>query len=393
MNLSTQQFTSALSQTGEGGFRRAAAILAAGLLCAIPARAEFLAAADFSHLAYMESQGVVYADNGRVQDALVIVRNHGLGCVRLRLFTSSPQQAKADPYNCINNLDYTVPLAVRVKQAGLKFLLDFHYSDTWADPSHQSKPAAWSTLTFPELVQQVRSYSSNCIFTFNAAGAMPDYVQVGNEITGGMLWPDGQVPGTNAAVQWPKFAGLLNSAIQGIRDAAGSHMPKIMIHIDRGGDWEATRWFFDNLKNEHVSYDLIGESYYPFWHGPLTNLVTCLSNAAVRYAKPVVVAETDFPWIYSTNLVGIAAGTNGQVQFVGTLAGILKSVPNHLGAGIIWWGSEYQLPNANQAGFGTRSFFDSSGNVLPVVDSLGQLVTPLVLSATIPGAKVEAPVQ
>jgi arabinogalactan endo-1,4-beta-galactosidase len=358
-------------------------VLAAGA----SAQADFIAGADFSHLAYNESQGIVYKDGGVTQDALEILKNHGVTCVRLRLFTSSAAQAQADPYNYINNLDYTVPLAVRARNAGLQFLLDFHYSDTWADPGHQAKPAAWSSLTFAQLVQQMRAYNSNCIAAFKAAGAMPEYVQIGNEITGGMLWPDGQVPGTNASTQWPKLAQLMNSAIQGIQDAAGSQMPKLIVHIDRGADWNTTKWFFDNLiTSQHVSFDIIGQSYYPYWHGTLTNLNNCLTNAAKRYGKPVVIAETDFPWIYSTNIFGIPATTNGQVQFVATLAQIVKSVPNGLGGGIFWWGTEYQLPNANQAGFGTRSFFNSNANVMPVADAFGQLVAPLVLNASLTGS-------
>jgi arabinogalactan endo-1,4-beta-galactosidase len=364
------------------------AAAAVTVLCAtaIPAKAEFISGADFSHAAYFESYGVAYKDNGQVEDVFNILKNHGLTCVRLRLFTSSAAQAQADPYNYINNLDYTVPLAVRVKNAGLQFLLDFHYSDTWADPGHQSKPAAWSGLTFSQLVQQMRSYNSNCIAAFKAAGAMPDYVQIGNEIVGGMLWPDGRVPGTNAATQWPKLAQLMNAAIQGVQDAAGGTMPKLIVHIDRGGDWNTTKWYFDNLiQSQNVQFDIIGQSYYPYWHGTLTNLNDCLTNTAKRYGKPVVIAETDFPWIYSTNIFGIPASTNGQVQFVATLAQIVKGIPGGLGAGIFWWGSEYQLPNANQAGFGARSFFSTNANVMPVADAFGQLVAPLVLSAAITG--------
>jgi arabinogalactan endo-1,4-beta-galactosidase len=360
------------------------------LLCVAvtPAFADFIAGADFSHVEYFQrSAGVVYRDGGQVQaEPLDILKNHGLTCVRLRLFTSSAAQAQADPYNYTNNLAYTLPLAIRVKNAGLQFLLDFHYSDTWADPGHQASPAAWSGLTFSQVVQQMHDYTSNCIAAFNTNGAMPDYVQVGNEITGGMLWPHGRVPGTNAAVQWSNLAQLMNAAIQGIHDAAGTNVPKIIIHIDRGGDWNSTRSFFDNVQSHNIPFDIIGESFYPFWHGTLGDLSTCLTNAAKRYNKPVVVAETDFPWQYSTNIYGIPATTNGQVQYVAALAQVVKGVPGGLGAGIFWWGTEYQpVSGANQAGFGDRSFFDGGGNVLPVADAFGQLNAPLVLSASLAG--------
>jgi hypothetical protein len=165
-------------------------------------------------------------------------------------------------------------------------------------------------------------------------------------------------------------------------------MPKIVVHIDRGADWATTRSYFDNLNAQGVPYDIIGESYYPFYHGPLTNVTTCLNNAAQRYGKPIIIAETDFPWIYSTNIYGIPATTNGQVQFVVALAQVVRSVPNNLGAGIFWWGTEYQYPNANQAGFGTRSFFDNNGNLLPAADAFGQLAAPIDLNVNLTGSNL-----
>jgi len=194
------------------------------------ARAEstFLAGADFSHLALFESLGVTYKEDGQVQDGIQILKTHGINCVRLRLFTSSDAQANSDPYNYINNLSYTVPLAVRVKNAGLLFTLDFHYSDTWADPGHQATPAAWSNLSFPQLVQQMRTYNSNTIAAFAAAGAMPDYVQIGNEITSGMLWPLGKVSG-DGGTSWSQLGQLMKAAIDGIHDASGVNPPKIAV--------------------------------------------------------------------------------------------------------------------------------------------------------------------
>jgi arabinogalactan endo-1,4-beta-galactosidase len=350
----------------------------------LPDAAPFVAGADFSLLTFFENQGIVYKTNGWAQDALAILKNQGVTCVRLRLFTSSAAQAQADPYNYTNNLDYTVPLAVRVKNAGLQFMLDFHYSDTWADPGHQAKPAAWTSLTSAQLVQQMHDYNSNCIAAFNAAGAMPDYVQVGNEITGGMLWTNGAVPGANASAQWLQLGQLMKAAIQGISDAAGTNMPKIIVHIDRGGDWANTQWFFDNLNAQGVPYDIIGESYYPYWHGPLSGVANCLTNAAKRYAKPVMIAETDFPWTnsyWTTNIYGIPGTTNGQVQFLVALAQVVRNVPGRLGAGIFWWGAEYQHVNGvNEAGVNTASFFDSGGNVLPVANAFGQMVALVTLT-------------
>ena len=345
----------------------------------------FMAGADLSLLTYFESNGITYKSNGQAGDAIGILKNQGINCIRLRLFTSSAAQAQNDPYNYLNNLAYTVPLAVRVKSAGLKLLLDFHYSDTWADPGHQAIPTAWTNLTFTQLVQQMHDYNSNCIAAFKAAGALPDCVQVGNEITSGFLWPVGEVGGSyETPAQWSQFAQLLTAAIQGIKDAAGASPPQIVIHIDRGGDWDTTKWFFDNLiQTQHVQFDLVGESYYPFFHGPLTNLSTCLTNAAARYGKPVMVAETAYPWtnsVWASPVSGIPSTTNGQAQFVVALAQVVKSVPNNLSAGIFWWGAEYQkLSGVNEAGYNTTSFFDARGNVMPAANVFGQMVATVIL--------------
>jgi len=363
-------------------------------LCSKCFAGEVVAGADFSLLSFFESRNVIYRDAGPAGDTLSILNRHGINLVRLRLFTSSAAQAEADPYNYINNLDYTLPLAIRVKNAGLRLMLDFHYSDTWADPGHQQKPAAWTNLTFTQLVRQMEDYSSNCIAALKAAGAMPDYVQVGNEITGGLLWPDGRVGGIyDTATQWSQLSQLLKAAVQGIKEASGGMPPSIIIHIDRGGDWASTQWFFDNLSQLQVSFDIIGESYYPFWHGSLANLTECLTNAAQRYQKPVMIAETAFPWtnsVWATNMVGLSPSAEGQMRYVAELAAVETHIPVGLSGGIVWWGAEYQAtPGVNEAGFHTASFFESAGNLLPAADAMGSLTFPLRLNASSNGSALQ----
>ena len=184
-----------------GGLKRTILTICFALLRVAVGKADdFLAGVDMSDLADFQSIGVTYRANGTARDALMMLKERGVNCVRLRLFTSSPAQAAADPYNYINNANYTIPLAVRVKKAGLKLVLDMHYSDSWADPKTQTKPAAWERLEFSRLLQQMCEYNSNTIAAFKSAGALPDDVQIGNEITGGMLWPDG------------RWAGVMTSA-------------------------------------------------------------------------------------------------------------------------------------------------------------------------------------
>jgi len=358
------------------------------LIVFLPAMAvaaqDFLSGADLSHLKFFEDRGKTYKTNGVTGDAISILKNQGINCARLRLFNSSAAQAQADPYNFTNNLAYTVPLAMRVKSAGMKLLLDFHFSDTWADPGQQAKPSAWTNLTYAQLQTQLRSYCSNTIAVFAASNALPDYVQIGNETTSGFLWTDGQVGGAyDNSTQWSQLGTLMKAAINGVKDAAGTNAPKFIVHIDRGGDWATTLWFFDHLNAQGVPYDIIGQSYYPFWHGDFAALQYCLSNAAVRYNKPIVIAETDFPFSNSTNLVGFTANTNGQAGYVLALGEIVKGLPNARGLGIFWWAAEYQTTSGyNLAGFNQRSLFGTTGNVLPAAWTLGQLSATLVMTAT-----------
>ena len=345
----------------------------------------FIAGADFSHAAFFEARGKVYREQGQARDPFQLLRSNGVQAVRMRLFASSPAQASNTPYSSINNLDYTLPLALRAKQAGLRLLLDFHYSDSWADPGKQTKPAQWTNLTFTQLEQRLEDYNRETIAALKQAGAMPDWVQVGNEITPGILWPDGRVGGSyDTPTQWGNLGRLLKAAVRGIQAAAGTTPPKIMVHIDRGGDWAGTQWFFDKLNAQQVPYDMIGLSYYPFWHGSLSDLRLCLTNAAQRYGKPLVVVETAFPWV-TTNwdgtpigqVAGITPGPQGQVQFLNALADTVAAVPGGKGAGLFWWGAEYQpLPGYNLAGFEGRSFFNYQGNALPIVAALGRRSRP-----------------
>lgn len=339
---------------------------------------------DLSLLDYYKSQGMTYKNNGQPGDVLQMLKAMGVNCVRLRLFTSSAAQAQADPYDYINNLSYTVPLAQQIKSNGLQLLLDFHYSDTWAGPGKQTIPSAWTNLTFTQLVQKVDEYSSNAVATFKAAGATPDYVQVGNEIDGGMLWPYGEVTGSyNTPAQWSQLGQLLDAGIQGIKDGAGTNMPKIIIHISQGGSWGNTQWFFDNLIQQQVPFDIIGESYYPIYNISLASLSNCLTQATKRYNRSVFVAETAFPWNSSpsTNVVGIPCTTNGQVRFVAALAQVVKSVPGKMVPGVFWWGVEYP-------GNWKWSWFDGNGNVFPVASAFGQMASPVVFGTSLTGTNL-----
>ncbi len=318
-----------------------------------------------------ETNWFTYKVNGRAEDPFLILKGKGFNFVRLRLLTSSDAQAQADPNNSLNNLTYTVPEAVRVKAAGLQFLLDFTYCDAWGSGP---VPSAWTNLSFTQLVQQMRTYNSNCIAAFKAAGAMPDFVQVGNELWEGFLCPYGQVGGSyDTPAQWSQFGQLMKAAIQGIQDAAGpTQMPVIVIHAG-----EPNAWFFDNLIQQGVSFDVIGQSYYECNRGSVTNtgsgsLGGNATDMLGRYNKAQIVAETSFPWSpAATNWFGISATPAGQVEYVSGLSNAVRNVPGGQIPGVFWWGTEYVGYSWAPACWG--GMFDGGGNVLPVADVFGML--------------------
>jgi arabinogalactan endo-1,4-beta-galactosidase len=320
----------------------------------------------------MLSQGVVYK-NPAAENLLSIATDHGYSIMRVRLWVN-PNGTQV----YVNNLAYDTALGAQIKAAGLKFYLDIHYSDTWADPGHQTMPATWTGITTQAaLAQQVHDYTENVITTLAASGAMPDYVAVGNEITNGLLWPatTGGPGGEISVNGWANYAMLMKAGVQGVDDgaaAAAEPTPKIIIHIDRGGDWATTQWYFTNVNSQGISFDIIGESYYPQYHGPLAQAQTCLTNAANTFGKPVYVAETGYPNSAGVTGTGITYPETpaGQAQFLSDLVTTVQNVPNKLGMGINYWEPEWLESVAGYPAWG-EPLFDSGGVTLAGVAALG----------------------
>jgi arabinogalactan endo-1,4-beta-galactosidase len=311
--------------------------------------AEFMRGADISIQTRQEADGVIYNEYGVPKDVLTIFKNHDLNWIRIRLFhTPNPSS-----YGASMDLAYVTALAARVKAQGFKFLLDFHYSDTWADPGHQTKPAAWSSLNQAQLVTAVHDYTRDVISHLRDNNAMPDMVQIGNEIICGMLWPNGNCCNGN----WSNLVDLINAGISGVNDGRGTEpMPKIMIHIDRGGDWGSTQWFFDNLINTYgVQFDVIGQSFYPQWHGTLDDLTNCLNNTAATYPlHDIVVAEAgDYYTSSGKTPESQKAYLEGVIQRV-------QDTPGGKGIGVFYWEPTWVL---NAGGVSNRALFAPiSGN-------------------------------
>lgn len=362
----------------------AAALLAAvvPLAVASPAHAGpglAIRGADVSSLAKSEALGGVYRyADGRRGDALAILRDAGVNHIRLKVWVNP-----ADGYNTKRQV---LAIAARAKALGQKVLVDFHYSDTWADPGKQTKPAAWQNLSFNELRQAVYDHTADVLGALAAQGTPADMAQIGNELNGGLLWPDGRYD------NWPGMAALLNAGY----DAAKAVSPgtKVMLHLADGADNDLYRWWFDTAARYGVRYDVIGLSYYPYWHGTIAEFQANINDVALRYRKPVVLVETAYPFTTAdadgwANIIssaepypGYRATPEGQAAMIRELARVVRQVPNGLGLGLFYWeatwigvrgnGWDPADPSSGNA-WENQALFDFSGRALPGLRALGTL--------------------
>lgn len=322
---------------------------------------------DISFTPQIEDVGGKYKLNGVEKDVLDIFKENGANYVRLRLW-----HTPSDGY-C--GLAKTLAYAKRVKAKGFKFLLNFHYSDSWADPGKQPKPAAWANASYAALKESVYTYTKYVIEAFKNQNTIPDMVQIGNEITAGMLWPDGR---NNTSQGWIQFGELVKEGIRGAKDGAADSTMKIMIHIDRGGDNSGSVYFYGQLIAQGVSFDVIGLSYYPWWHGTIAQMKNNVNDLALRYGKPIVLAETAYPWttqflndghgnvgVDASKLIpGYAISPQGQKAFLAQLTNILKESTDKKGIGFFYWEPAYISVSPIGSSWEHLTTFDFAGNAL-----------------------------
>jgi beta-galactosidase len=239
--------------------------------------------ADISFLPQLEDRGLKFKDKGVEKDAIEILKDHGFNYVRLRLFNNPAADSGYSPKKGFCDLDHTKKMATRVKKAGMKLLLNFHYSDYWADPQQQYTPLAWKKLGFPQLVAAVHDFTKNALLELKAQGTLPDMVQIGNEINHGMLWPDGKIGRVDSLAQ------LLKAGIAAVKEVDPSII--IMMHIALGGQQDEAIFWLDNMIARGVEFDVIGLSYYPKWHGTLTDLKNNLAALTRQYPQGINVVE------------------------------------------------------------------------------------------------------
>ncbi|EOC9242581.1 arabinogalactan endo-beta-1,4-galactanase [Enterobacter cloacae] len=360
--------------------------------------ADFIKGADISTLLEAEQHGAkFYNQNGQQLDAIAILKANGVNYVRLRLWVD-PQDASGKTYGGgSNNLENTIALAKRVKAQGLKLLLDFHYSDFWTDPGKQFKPKAWEKMDYPQLKTAIHDYTRDTIARFKQEGVLPDMVQIGNEINGGMLWPEGKSWGQGGG-EFDRLAGLLNAAISGLKEnLTGGEQVKIMLHLAEGTKNDTFRWWFDEIAKRDVPFDIIGLSMYTYWNGPISALKANMDDISRRYNKDVIVVEAAYGYTLDNcdnaensfqakeeKDGGYPGTVQGQYDYIHDLMQSVIDVPDHRGKGIFYWEptwiavpgttwatkagmkyihDEWKEGNARE----NQALFDCQGKVLPSI--------------------------
>jgi len=330
--------------------------------------------ADISSLKKSEDMGGVYKDaDGTEGDALRILKVHGLNYARLRVWV--------DPADGYHDKAEVLEMASRLKNQDINLLVDFHYSDNWADPGKQFKPAAWEDYDFEGLKAAVYDHTYDICNSLVAQGTPPDMVQVGNEINAGMLWPDGDYE------HMDNLAALLKEGYLAVKDCSPSTL--VMLHIAEGGDNDLARWWFGNMVRRDVSFDVIGISYYPFWHGSLAQLQYNLNDISARYDKGVIVVETAYAFTDQENdfhpnianssmaIPGYPFTPQGQRTMLRDVMAVVRAVPDGHGLGVFYWDATWTAvtgngwdstdPNSGNA-WENQALFDFDERVLPALD-------------------------
>jgi arabinogalactan endo-1,4-beta-galactosidase len=346
-----------------------------------PAR-PFYRGVDISMLPEIEKAGGIFRnDAGEPADAIKIFRDHGVNMFRVRLFVD-PSKDFNKVWGATQDLPMVRTLSKRIKDAGGLLLLDLHYSDTWADGMKQAKPRAWEGKSFDELERAMHDYTAEVLADLKVAGATPDMVAVGNEIAGGIVFPDGQVldaKSEDAPKQWANFSKLLNAGVRAVREASTpDHKIEVMIHIHGGGRPGLPKWFFGKLQQNPVDFDVIGLSVYPAWGDSFPAFADNMKELSTLYGKPVIAAETGYPWkpeedVKDQKLMPWPQTVEGQQTFVRDLTKLLYAAPPGTGAGFIWWYPE-AIPSKGLYLWraGAEALFDPTGKPLPALGEFAE---------------------
>ena len=361
---------------------RLCVILGIGGITTLNLSAERYVGGDISLLPEYEEAGAVYKDeSGKpIENLLPFLRQEGMNAMRVRVFVN-PEYYKgedADPNAC-QTIENVIPLCKRIKQEGMALMLDFHYSDTWADPAKQYTPKVWEGLDDGELAQALYDYTRQSLLTLGEAGITPDFIQTGNEISYGMLWGPEGTPEEDQRktfmgrdANWERLGELLRSAGKACREVCPD--AEIVLHTERTGDIPVQENFYREMERMEIDYDIIGLSYYPYFHGPLSSLDNSLSALESDFpGKDIMVVETGYSYrweVPGTNCpVDYPYSEEGQANFAKDLVDMLRA--HEKVDGLFWWWMEYNAFNTDLSGWYNAPLFDSmTGRVLPALKEI-----------------------
>ncbi len=334
--------------------------------------------ADISHLKQIEDFGGKFYHNHEEKDCVEILREHGFNYIRLKVW-NNPGLPLSDPAG-YNSKKYVIEMAQRIKKLGFKLLIDFHYSDFWANPNKQVKPKEWRSLSYSGLKKAVFDFTRDVCASLAESGVAPDMVQIGNEVDNGMLWQDGKLDGSDA--QWNNFSELLKSGIRGAKTGVSEDPGvKIMVHKADGCNNTQARDFFDNLLARGVELDCIAFSFYPYFHGTFEALRKNLNDIAVTYEKDIIIVETAWGWtrgnddgeprlIDSEYPLNLPFSVDGQIRFLNRLHKVIRGIPHARGKGLFYWepcfipvkGAGWKYGSGDE--WDNMTLFDFQGNAL-----------------------------
>lgn len=364
---------------------------------------------DVSTYFEMLQHNAKYLDGNKEVSPLDLFRANGVDCMRIRLWVD-PKSDKGEPYlagNC--DLDNFIQLATLAQQKGYSIMLDFHYSDFWADPGKQFVPKSWANLDFDGLVQKVYDYTRETLLTIQKHGIDLAYIQVGNEVTNGMLWPLGHLEEhpDGSRTNYGNLIALLNAGIKACREI--TPQSDIVIHLEKSYDQVIYNEYLTHLEEAKVDYDIIGYSYYPYWHGTFAQFFANV-DFCKKFGKRQMVVELGYAFtaedyiqhehggaqliVSNDNLESLGfmqeypISPEGQKRFTEVF---LQLAQDHGIEGVYWWeplwipgegicwtsdaGKEYIHSDnpSNRNEWANQCLFDYQGKKLPAFDAFVKL--------------------
>lgn len=344
---------------------------------------------DVSLLLTYEENGANYMDidGKKITDLLAFLKEQGLNTMRVRLFVDpSKASAEAKGQGVRQDLEYVKKLGKKIKDAGLGFMLDFHYSDTWADPEHQTMPQEFIMVNTPAF-EYIYTYTKNSLEAMVTAGATPDFIQIGNEISFGMLWDGCKVKHNSDWTaylddNWDSFSKALKNASKACREICPE--AKIIIHTEQcANNPTLDVAFFNRIKANEVNYDIIGTSYYPYYKGPISNLDKGLTQLEINFPdKQIMIVETGCGYHYKMGdkETGYPLTYEGQQKFTAELITMLNK-HQHVN-GLFWWfleaneyGLDWKTKRVTDKWYDASLFDNETGHALPALYELKNFVS------------------